>query len=71
MIICLGGAWLGGQPLVRITTDWSAWRTCRICRAGTGQPCVALSGRVAGGRPDGALTPLPRPHGARRRRVRR
>lgn len=47
-------------------TDWSAFRRCRVCRAATGRPCVALSGRVAGGRPDGNPVELDVPHAARR-----
>jgi hypothetical protein len=69
-IICLEGAYLGGQPLmVRPRMDWTAFRTCSVCRAGTGQPCVALYGRVAGGRPQGPVTVLGRPHANRRRRA--
>jgi hypothetical protein len=53
-------------------TDWSEYRACtQVCRAPLGQPCVALSGRVVGGRPDGVRTLLPVQHGARKRRTRR
>jgi hypothetical protein len=55
----------------RAETDWDAYRQCPVCRRPTGQACVALSGRVAGGRPDGQLTELEVPHAGRRRRRRR
>lgn len=72
MIICLEGAYLGGVALlVRPRTDWSAFQSCRTCLAPMGGPCVALNGRVAGGRPDGVPVELERPHVSRRRRSRR
>lgn len=52
-------------------TDWAGYNACPTCRVAAGEPCRALSGRVAGGRPDGVATPLERAHAARRRRVRR
>lgn len=48
--------------------DWSAYRTCGTCRARMGEPCFALSGRVAGGRPDGLRTVLDHAHAHRKRR---
>jgi hypothetical protein len=52
--------------------DWSAYRACyAVCRAPIGEPCVSQSGHVVGGRPDGARTPLPRPHVSRKLRVKR
>lgn len=50
--------------------DFSGWGVCPTCRARAGEVCVALNGRVAGGRPDGVRTPLPVPHAARRPRRR-
>jgi hypothetical protein len=50
---------------------WADYRLCPVCRAAIGAPCVALNGRVAGGQPDGVLTPLTVPHAARKRRQRR
>lgn len=50
---------------------WDDYRNCGTCLAVTGEPCVALSGRIAGGRPDGQRVPLPRAHAARRPRRRR
>lgn len=47
---------------------WWDWRKCPICRADMGEACYALSGRVAGHRPDGAITLLKRPHAGRSRR---
>lgn len=49
--------------------NWNDWRKCPICRAETDWACYALSGRVAGCRPDGAITMLIRPHSGRRRRA--
>lgn len=43
---------------------------CRTCLARRGQKCVALNGRVAGGRPDGIVEQLLYPH-ARRPRLSR
>lgn len=51
--------------------DWSEWNACPICRVRAGEPCVAMNGRVAGGRPDGVAVPLPRSHAARKRSKRR
>lgn len=48
---------------------WADFRACPVCKAPTGEPCCALNGRVAGGRPDGIRTPLPRAHVARKRRT--
>lgn len=48
-------------------TDWDAYGKCsQVCRQPTGKPCVSQSGRIVGGRPDGALTPLAAPHAARK-----
>jgi hypothetical protein len=44
---------------------WRLWRKCTVCDAEIGEPCRSLSGTVAGGRPDGIETTLPRPHRAR------
>lgn len=53
-------------------TDWSAYRACtQVCRAPIGKPCVSLSGRIVGGRPDGVRTELTIPHKARKLRTRR
>lgn len=49
--------------------DWDSYRSCSICRSSIGEACRALSGRVAGGRPDGVSTPLATPHAARKRRT--
>lgn len=49
--------------------DWVNYGACPVCLAQGGKPCVALSGRVAGGRPDGVRTPLPRAHALRKRRA--
>ena len=52
--------------------DWGAYGACsKVCRARTGQPCVAMSGRILAGRPDGVRRELPVPHAARRRLSRR
>lgn len=52
--------------------DWSAYRACsQVCRAPIGEPCVSLSGRVVGGRPDQVRTALTHPHAARKRRTKR
>jgi hypothetical protein len=69
MIICLAGISLRGVVgLQPVDVDWSAYQACRICLAGMGEPCVALSGRIAGGRPDGVPVKLERAHASRRRR---
>lgn len=49
--------------------DWMAWRKCRVCNAVCGTPCTSRSGRIVGGRPDGAVRELEQPHTARRMRV--
>lgn len=49
---------------------WETFRRCPVCRAEIGEACRALSGRVAGGRPDGVSTPLAHAHAARKRRTR-
>ncbi len=48
--------------------DWTAYRTCGICKAETGKPCTAKYGRVVAGRPEGGPRPLPVAHGHRKRR---
>lgn len=49
--------------------DWGAYRSCGTCRRAMGMPCVARSGRVVDGRPDGVETELEQPHAHRKRRV--
>jgi hypothetical protein len=53
--------------------DWSAWRMCPVCRAGTGVACYSRSGRVIEvdglSVPDGVNTPLSRPHVSRKART--
>jgi hypothetical protein len=67
IVICLEGIVLGGyRALQRVDVDWSAYASCRICLADMGAPCVALSGRVAGGRPDGVPVVLEHAHSSRR-----
>lgn len=51
--------------------DWLAYRKCRVCQRGTGNPCIARSGRIVGGRPDGVARDLAEPHTARRMRSQR
>lgn len=58
----------GLTDLVADLYDWMSMRACPICRSATGEACRALSGRVAGGRPDGKAVKLTRPHAARKRR---
>ncbi len=49
------------------STDWARYRKCsQVCGAAAGKPCVARSGRVVNGRPDGAAVELEVPHGSRR-----
>lgn len=48
--------------------DWENFRKCSaVCQSETGEPCYAMNGRIAGGRPDGVRTPLPRAHSSRKR----
>lgn len=63
-----GKATIGGRAAA-VEVDWHNYQMCRTCRAPIGEPCVALSGRVQGGRPDGVRTPLPHAHARRRRRA--
>lgn len=56
-------------PAVELEYDPADFRKCTTCQQATGAGCVAQSGRVVGGRPDGIRVLLPRPHVARRRRV--
>jgi hypothetical protein len=51
--------------------DWDGLRKCSTCQRPTGRPCVARSGRIVNGRPDGVETELEQPHAHRRPRVRR
>lgn len=51
--------------------DWEGYRLCPTCRRPTGRPCVARSGRVVDGRPDGVEVELEQPHAHRKPRVRR
>lgn len=48
--------------------DWTAYRACPTCKAASGEACRTMSGRVVGGRPDGAAQPLSHAHVARVRR---
>lgn len=48
--------------------DWSAYGTCRICRAAPGAPCTSVYGRIVAGRPDGNSRALQVAHGHRKRR---
>ena len=57
--------------LVEFAGDWKAYRQCPICHAPAGLPCYTRSGRVEGGRPDGAAVTLDRPHIARKRSTRK
>lgn len=56
--------------LVEFAGDWHAYRQCPICQAPAGLPCFTRSGRVDGGRPDGAAVTNARPHIARKRSTR-
>lgn len=50
--------------------NWKAYRKCsQVCRAETGQPCFALSGRVFNSQTDGVITPLDHPHVSRKLRT--
>ena len=51
--------------------DWLLYRKCPVCQIGTGNPCVARSGRIVAGRPDGVRRALDHPHTLRRLRVAR
>ncbi len=50
-----------------VAPDWTAYRTCRICKAETGKPCVARYGRVVNGRTEGGPQTLTIAHGHRKR----
>lgn len=52
-----------------LVVDWQDYQQCKVCRARTGEACIALSGRVAGGRPDGVPVELPVAHAHRKRRA--
>lgn len=43
---------------------------CPICRVPAGAECRSRSGVITEGQPDGTITPLDRPHIARRRSAR-
>jgi hypothetical protein len=45
-----------------------AYRRCPVCFQYNGKPCVAQSGRVVDGRPDGKRVNLLVPHAGRRLR---
>lgn len=50
--------------------DWGTYRKCsQVCGAEIGEPCVSLSGRIIGGRPDQVRTALTHAHAARKRRT--
>lgn len=51
--------------------DWRAYRACPTCRVPAGYACRALSGRIAGGYPDGVAALLPHAHAHRKRSTRR
>jgi hypothetical protein len=57
------------QAISRMATDWSAFRMCPVCKAGTGEPCYSLSGRIIGGQPDNMPTVLMDPHRSRKART--
>lgn len=44
----------------------AAYLLCPVCRATAGYACRALSGAIIDGVPDGTITPLERPHKARK-----
>jgi hypothetical protein len=48
--------------------DWPAYGTCPICRAGAGEPCTSVFGRIVAGRPVDGAAVLPVAHGHRKRR---
>lgn len=56
----------GTADLPEVVTDWSTYRLCPICRAETGQPCVAAASTVRDGRPDGPPQVLTIAHGFRK-----
>lgn len=58
-------AWESSVPVV----DWTAFRTCGICRAPSGRPCTAMYRTVLDGRPDGPAVELQTAHGFRKRRT--
>jgi hypothetical protein len=47
--------------------DWSAYGTCRLCKAPPGVACTSVYGRIVSGRPVDGATPLPVAHGHRKR----
>lgn len=50
----------------RALVDWWRWGKCPTCLSERGEPCYALSGRVAGNRPDGLIRALERTHAGRK-----
>jgi hypothetical protein len=59
------------MPDVPIPVDYpAAYLSCPICKAKATEDCRALSGAIAAGRPNGTITPLTRPHIARKRSAR-
>jgi hypothetical protein len=58
-----------GLTLLELEYDPADYRKCSTCQQPTGAGCVARSGRIVGGVPDGIRVLLPRPHVARERRA--
>jgi hypothetical protein len=67
----MGSAPIGARfvPVVD-EVNWNDYNKCPICAAVPGDPCLALSGQVAGGRPNGVPEPLKHAHGSRKLRKR-
>jgi hypothetical protein len=51
------------------SVDWHAYRQCAVCRAPSGWPCLARSGRIVGGQPDQQATTMAYPHLTRQLRT--
>lgn len=50
------------RPSMEAAVDWSRYRECPVCKAPTGSCCLAQSGVIVEGRPDGVRRELPRAH---------
>jgi hypothetical protein len=51
-----------------VLTDWTRYRKCPICGAGTGHACFSMYARIHGGQTEGGPQLLTVAHGSRQTR---
>lgn len=50
-------------------TDWTLYRACPVCKVAICDPCLSMSGSIAGDQPDGIAVTITHAHASRRFRL--